>query len=96
MCPQVMTEETVTVVVLFFARARELAESNKTAVRVPRTLFGRGLRSILVDKFNLLSIENAFTLAVNEHYVSDDVQITLNENDVVAVIPPISGGIVLQ
>lgn len=91
-----MTEEAVTVVVLFFARARELAESSKTAVRVPRTLFGRGLRSILVDKFNLLSIENAFTLAVNENYVSDDVQITLNENDVVAVIPPISGGIMLQ
>jgi len=85
-----MTEVTVTI--LFFAQARELAKLNKTTAQVPQILFGDNLRSILVDKFNLLSIGNRFILAVNENYILDSSQITLRENDIVAVIPPISGG----
>lgn len=85
-----MTEVTVTI--LFFAQARELAKLNKTTVRVPKILFGHDLRSILIDQFNLLSIGNIFVLAINESYTSDDLQIILEENDIVAVIPPISGG----
>lgn len=82
----------VTVTVLFFAQARELAKLNKTTVNVSQTLFGYELRSILIDKFNLSSIGNIFILAINENYISDNLQITFNENDVVAIIPPISGG----
>jgi len=85
-----MTEVTVTI--LLFAQARELAKLNKTTAQVPQTLFGNDLRSILADKFNLLSIANIFILAVNENYIHDNTQITLKENDIVAVIPPISGG----
>lgn len=85
-----MTEVIVTI--LFFAQARELAKLSKTTVQVPQTLFGHNLRSVLVDKFNLLSIGNVFILAVNENYILDGSLITLKENDVVAVIPPISGG----
>lgn len=85
-----MTEITVTV--LFFAHARELAKLKKTTVRVPQTLLGHELRSILVNEFNLSPIENTLILAVNENYIPDNSSITLNENDVVAIIPPISGG----
>lgn len=86
-----MTE--VTVKIIFFAKARELAKLNNTTAKVPQTLCGHDLRSILVDKFNLLSIGDVFIIAVNENYISDSLNITLIENDVVAVIPPISGGI---
>lgn len=85
-----MTEVTVTV--RFFARARELAKSSKATVQVPKSLCGNDLRCILVEQFNLFSIGNVFILAVNECYISDNLQITLKENDTVAVIPPISGG----
>lgn len=85
-----MTEVNVTI--LFFAQARELAKLKNTTVRVSQTLFGYNLRSILIDKFNLSSIGNIFILAINENYISDSLLITLNENDVVAIIPPISGG----
>lgn len=85
-----MTEVTVTV--LFFAQARELAKSNKTTARVPQILSGHELRSILVDRYNLSPIENIFILAINEIYISASSPITLQENDVLAVIPPISGG----
>lgn len=82
----------VTVTVKFFARARELAKLNKATIQIPQVLFGHDLRSILVAQFNLLSIEDIFILAVNESFISDDFQITLKEKDIVAVIPPISGG----
>ncbi|VVC35433.1 Beta-grasp domain,Molybdopterin synthase/thiamin biosynthesis sulphur carrier, beta- [Cinara cedri] len=82
----------VTVIILFFAQARELAKLNKTTLQVPQTLFVHELRSILVEKYNLTTIGNIFILAVNEIYISDNLRITLQENDVLAVIPPISGG----
>lgn len=89
-----MTE--ITVSVIFFAQARELAKLKKTTVRLPQTLFGHELRNNLINQFNLLSIGNVFVLAINENYVSDDLELTLQENDIVAVIPPISGGNNLQ
>lgn len=85
-----MTEVNVTI--LFFAQARELAKLKNTTAQVPQALFGRDLRSLLVDQFNLLSIRNIFILAVNENYIADSSLIILKENDIVAVIPPISGG----
>jgi len=85
----------VNVTIVFFAQARELSKVKSTTVQLPQTLFGHDLRSMLVDQFNLLSIGNKFILAVNESYISDDLQITLKEKDIVAVIPPISGGIKL-
>lgn len=85
-----MTEVTITV--LLFAQARELAKLKKKTVQVPQTLSSHDLRSILVEKFNLFSIQNVFILAINENYISDNLQITFKENDIVAVIPPLSGG----
>ncbi|XP_026820501.1 molybdopterin synthase sulfur carrier subunit-like isoform X3 [Rhopalosiphum maidis] len=82
----------VNVTIVFFAQARELSKVKSTTVQLPQTLFGHDLRSMLIDQFNLLSIGNIFILAVNESYISDDLQITLREKDTVAVIPPISGG----
>lgn len=82
----------VNVTVIFFAQARELSKVKNTTIQLPQTLFGYNLRSMLIDQFNLLSIGNIFILAVNENYISDNLEITLKEKDVVAVIPPISGG----
>lgn len=85
-----MTE--VTVKIIFFAQARELAKLKNTTAKVPQCLYGHDLRSMLIDKFNLTSIGDVFIIAVNENYISDSLEITLIDDDVVAVIPPISGG----
>lgn len=82
----------INVTVIFFAQARELSKVKNTTIQLPQTLFGHDLRSMLINQFNLLSIGNVFILAVNENYISDNLEITLKEKDVVAVIPPISGG----
>lgn len=85
-----MTE--VSVRVRFFAQAREIANTRDVIICVPKTLHVNELRSIIVNKFNLSSIEKILILAINETYVCDSLEISLKENDTVAIIPPISGG----
>lgn len=42
------------------------------------------------EKYPQLSQINSYAIAVNESYASDET--VLKENDVIAVIPPVSGG----
>jgi len=44
----------------------------------------------LIKKFPKLSDYKSFSIAVNEAYVDDNYLI--KENDVIAIIPPVSGG----
>ncbi len=48
------------------------------------------LKSELLNQYPQLSQINSYAIAVNESYASDDT--VLKENDVVAIIPPVSGG----
>ena len=48
------------------------------------------MQQILKKEYSgLTDIEN-YAIAVNEEYVSEEYK--LNDNDVVAIIPPVSGG----
>jgi|TARA_R110001632_G_scaffold44744_2_gene113627 molybdopterin converting factor subunit 1 len=42
------------------------------------------------EKYPQLSQINSYAIAVNESYASDET--VLKENDVIAIIPPVSGG----
>ncbi|MDD7913600.1 MoaD/ThiS family protein [Polaribacter ponticola] len=46
--------------------------------------------SKLSKKHSLLKNIDSYAIAVNEEYAADDL--ILKENDIVAVIPPVSGG----
>jgi molybdopterin converting factor small subunit len=48
------------------------------------------LKVALKDRFPNLKNLHQFAIAVNEEYADD--ALILNENDVVAIIPPVSGG----
>jgi len=48
------------------------------------------LKKKLLLKFPKLKNIEEFAIAVNEEYAEDDL--VLRENDVVAIIPPVSGG----
>ena len=48
------------------------------------------LVSLLKDKYSEFSLINDFSVAVNEEYVEKDI--ILKDNDIVAIIPPVSGG----
>ena len=45
---------------------------------------------LIQEKYPQLSQINSYAIAVNENYAND--QILLKNNDVVAIIPPVSGG----
>ena len=48
------------------------------------------LREFLVNEYNEFNQLNSLAIAVNEEYAEDHT--TLNDSDVVALIPPVSGG----
>ena len=85
---------TVSVSVLFFAKAREIVGKSKTNVDLPSSpITGKELVSLLEAAFqDLKCLNRSYVLAVNEEYVEDGSTVTLNARDELAVIPPLSGG----
>jgi molybdopterin converting factor subunit 1 len=83
----------VTIRVLFFASARELAGTSKAEVKLsgdsPHTT--KELREVLAQQFPQLADDApSVTLALNQEYIDGEVE--LADNDEVALIPAISGG----
>lgn len=83
----------VQVVVRFFAGARDRAGIESTKVKLPsKWETGDALLDELVERFSSLSeLRPVLALALNEEYVMNE-RIQLCEADVLALIPPISGG----
>ena len=97
------TSTTVNIKVLFFASAREAvggiastsiklseeegdeAIANTTTLRSKLATLYPKLASLVLDEENI-------TLALNEEYVPFGMVMTLKDGDIVALIPPISGG----
>ena len=50
----------------------------------------KNLKKALHTKYPQLKNYNTYAVAVNEHYAQDDI--VLKENDIIAIIPPVSGG----
>jgi molybdopterin synthase sulfur carrier subunit len=75
---------------LYFAALRDLAErSEETFTSETPGLTVAGLCSELVKRYPKLTFEGV-RVAVNEEFV--DVNFALSNGDVVAFIPPVSGG----
>ena len=86
----------VKVRVLFFAKAREIAETSRATLSLPNVeLSVSDIVEKLEELFPQLSIlRGSFILALNEEYLDGDgdLRVNLSEDDELAVIPPISGG----
>ena len=79
--------------VLFFASAREAAGgASEMEVEVPAGTTARRLLEILAEKHHprLQQLLDDLATAVNEKYVAGDTELV--DRDVIAVMPPISGG----
>jgi molybdopterin converting factor subunit 1 len=89
-------QHTINIRVLFFASAREAAQTSETSLQVDSNCDTRQLRTILADAYPSLTAlimdEESITFALNEEYVLEGQAIALKEGDTVALIPPISGG----
>ncbi|XP_017005295.2 molybdopterin synthase sulfur carrier subunit [Drosophila takahashii] len=83
----------VNVHVLFFAKSRELANTNRSKVDVPSEITASELLDQLVARFGLTSIRDNLILAHNESYIENlSERILFKEGDELAIIPPLSGG----
>ena len=83
-----------TVRVLYFAKAREVAETSEESVTLQsESATTTGLLAQLVALHpRLESVLESCVLALNQEYVSRGEVVQLKDGDEVAVIPPLSGG----
>lgn len=82
----------VNIKVLFFAKAKELAGVNESDCCVDSEIVSDQLLQHLVNAFELGSIAQTIALALNEEWVDRGLKLNLRSDDIVAVIPPLSGG----
>ncbi|EAQ42383.1 MoaD/ThiS family protein [Polaribacter sp. MED152] len=78
------------ITVLFFGISSDLVTENKVDLTLDKTISIAEFRRHLLEVYPALENIKTYALAVNEAYATDDF--LLKPNDVVAVIPPVSGG----
>jgi molybdopterin converting factor subunit 1 len=76
--------------VLFFGMARDISKVSSIQLELDKDSKVSDLIQILKVRYSGFSTINDFSIAVNEEYAESEV--TLNESDIIAVIPPVSGG----
>jgi molybdopterin converting factor subunit 1 len=76
--------------VLFFGIAKEISEVNSIKIELKKESNVLDFIEIMKAQYSGFSSINDFSIAVNEEYANNDV--ILKESDIVAVIPPVSGG----
>lgn len=76
--------------VLFFGITKDLTGTSETSVSLTNEATIKDFKEILNKKFGNLSNIDSYAIAVNEAYANEDT--ILHSNDIVAIIPPVSGG----
>ena len=83
--------KSIEVNVLFFARAHELAGTNRDILELPAVATVAEASAALKKKFPKLSeFLDTCRIAVNQEFTDDSQQ--LDHGSEVAIIPPVSGG----
>lgn len=75
---------------LFFGIVTDLVGTNQQDFIVDENTSVANFKLILKEKYPQLENINSYAIAVNETY-ANDIDI-LKDSDVVAIIPPVSGG----
>ena len=75
---------------LFFGITTDLVGASNIDLALSEASTVLDFKSLLKKNYPQLQNLNSYAIAVNESYAADDL--VLEKNDVVAVIPPVSGG----
>lgn len=76
--------------ILLFGISTDLVGATSINVSLPLDSSVLNLKNRIKEEYPKLSEINSYAIAVNESYASNET--FLKENDVVAIIPPVSGG----
>jgi len=76
--------------ILFFGIAKDISGKTSIEIEVNNAFTLEQLKDLLKKQYPKFIAINDFSLAVNENYVNKTY--SLNNNDIVAIIPPVSGG----
>lgn len=76
--------------VLFFGIAADLANRSQLEITVEKGTTVFNCKRLLQKKYPSLENIDTYAIAVNETY--SDNNLVIQENDVIAIIPPVSGG----
>ena len=78
------------ITVLLFGIIRDVLGENTLKLDLEKATTIEQLKKDLLKKYNNLNRYQNFSIAVNEEYA--DADYVLQTNDIVALIPPVSGG----
>jgi molybdopterin converting factor subunit 1 len=84
--------DNVLIKVLFFAKSREIAGVSQTNLQIPRKILYTDLLDLICSTFQLTVIKDNIILALNEVYCENNCELSIEQGDEIAVIPPLSGG----
>ncbi len=76
--------------VLLFGITTDILGTSSLEIEVPNTSTIAVFIKQFLNKYPQLENIDSYAIAVNEEYASNET--TLKENDVIAIIPPVSGG----
>ncbi|MGB0880372.1 MAG: MoaD/ThiS family protein [Polaribacter sp.] len=75
---------------LFFGITTDLVKASELELEISENSSVNDFKEKLKATYPQLQNIDSYAIAVNESYANDDV--VLQKNDVVAIIPPVSGG----
>ena len=78
------------ITLLCFGAAREAIGSHELKLEINDMPF-RELKDLLLQKYSRLHTLKSFAFAQNQKYIHDDL-IMVEQNAVIALLPPVSGG----
>ena len=76
--------------ILLFGITTDLLGTNSITIQIENNISVAQFKQALVAQYPKLETLSSYAIAVNETYANDDL--ILQENDVIAIIPPVSGG----
>lgn len=76
--------------ILFFGITTDLTKTSEISFQMPKNATVKECKLALIAIYPSLKNIDSYAIAVNERYAEDDL--VLQSNDVVAIIPPVSGG----
>ncbi|WP_233861516.1 MoaD/ThiS family protein [Tenacibaculum piscium] len=78
------------ITVLCFGIATDLIKKSSLELTLPENCTVTSFKKLLTTQYPELANISAYAVAINERYAQENN--TIKENDIIAIIPPVSGG----